>query len=45
MAAVGGESAVADVEAAGRMLDKHMNYDSCFPTLTDKLQFSPKGNA
>uniref|UniRef100_A0A2P2HZZ0 Nuclear pore complex protein Nup155-like n=1 Tax=Hirondellea gigas TaxID=1518452 RepID=A0A2P2HZZ0_9CRUS len=32
------------VEAAGRMLDKHINYDSCFPSLTDKLQIPAKGS-
>lgn len=38
-----GEAGGGEVEAAGRMLDKHMNYDSCFPALTDKLQIQAKG--
>lgn len=48
MAGMGGvslpeASGGGEVETAGRMLDKHINYDSCFPSLTDKLQISAKG--
>ena len=33
----------SQVDAAGRTLDKHINYDSCFPALSDKLQIQMKG--
>ncbi|KAF2350021.1 Aspartic peptidase domain [Trinorchestia longiramus] len=33
----------ADLDAAGRMLERHIAYDSSFPTLVDKLQIIPKG--
>ena len=34
-----------DLDAAARMLDRHMSYDSMFPSLTDKIQVSSKGKS
>jgi hypothetical protein len=39
----GQQEEAADLDTAGRMLEKHIAYDSCFPALTDKLQIMPKG--
>jgi len=39
-----GDATTGQVDAAGTMLDRHINIDSCFPTLSDKLQIQPKGN-
>ncbi|KAA0196661.1 hypothetical protein HAZT_HAZT004312 [Hyalella azteca] len=38
----GQQEEAADLDTAGRMLEKHIAYDSCFPALTDKLQIMPK---
>ena len=34
-----------DLENAGRLVDKHLNYDCCFPSLLDMLRVSPQGSS
>lgn len=41
----GGEGVLQDLEIAGRLVDKHLNYDSSFPSLLDMLRVSPQGSA
>lgn len=36
---------IQDVEAAGRLVDKNLNYDSSFPSLLDMLRVNPQGGA
>ncbi|XP_066949536.1 nuclear pore complex protein Nup155 isoform X2 [Macrobrachium rosenbergii] len=38
----GGDGVVQDLEVAGRMVDKHLNYDSSFPSLLDMLRVTPQ---
>lgn len=38
----GGDGAIQDLEVAGRMVDKHLNYDSSFPSLLDMLRVTPQ---
>lgn len=43
---IGGTSEVGplqELETAGRLVDKHLNYDSCFPSLLDKLKLPIQG--
>ena len=39
----GNNSSAQDLENAGRLVDKHLNYDSCFPSLLDMLKVPPQG--
>lgn len=39
----GGDGVLQDLEMAGRLVDKHLNYDSSFPSLLDMLRVSPQG--
>ncbi|XP_037787160.1 nuclear pore complex protein Nup155-like isoform X2 [Penaeus monodon] len=41
----GGDGVLQDLEIAGRLVDKHLNYDSSFPSLLDMLRVSPQGSA
>ncbi|XP_069168199.1 nuclear pore complex protein Nup155 [Procambarus clarkii] len=41
----GGDGAIQDLEVAGRLVDKHLGYDSSFPSLLDRLRISPQGFA
>ena len=38
----GGDGVMQDLEVAGRMVDKHLNYDSNFPSLLDMLRVTPQ---
>ncbi|CAL4122100.1 unnamed protein product, partial [Meganyctiphanes norvegica] len=40
-----GGGIIQDVEAAGRLVDKNLNYDSNFPSLLDMLRVNPQGGA
>lgn len=37
----GGE--MQDLEVACRLIDKHLSYDSSFPSLLERLRVSPQG--
>lgn len=41
----GGDGVLQDLEIAGRLVDKHLNYDSSFPSLLDMLRVSPQGTS
>ncbi|KAG7173878.1 Nuclear pore complex protein Nup155-like [Homarus americanus] len=41
----GGDGVIQDLEVAGRLVDKHLSYDSGFPSLLDRLRISPQGYA
>lgn len=38
----GGDGGMQDLEVAGRLIDKHLSYDSSFPSLLDRLRVSPQ---
>ncbi|KAL7641759.1 UNVERIFIED_CONTAM: hypothetical protein RMT77_007633 [Armadillidium vulgare] len=43
--AAGDGGTMQELENAGRLVDKHLNYDSCFPSLLDMMKLPPQGGA
>ncbi|KAK4316417.1 hypothetical protein Pmani_012431 [Petrolisthes manimaculis] len=41
----GGDGGMQDLEVAGRLIDKHLSYDSSFPSLLDRLRVSQQSCA
>ena len=39
----GGGGEMQDLEVACRLIDKHLSYDSSFPSLLERLRVAPQG--